>query len=78
MVFLNDYHLFCILDLKFVLCPRKPNLIKCTPLCILQTRQACVASHYLTLAGAERAAGTPASWGERGRRKQRISGVPVC
>lgn len=53
MVFLNDHHLFCILDLKFFLCPRKPNVTKCTPLCILQTRQACVASHYVTLAGAE-------------------------
>lgn len=53
MVSLNDHHLFCILDLKFFLCPRKPNLIKCTPLCILQTPQACEASHYVTLAGAE-------------------------
>lgn len=53
VVFLNDHHLFCILDLKFFLCPRKPNLIKCTPLCILQTPQACGASHCVTLAGAE-------------------------
>lgn len=47
MVFLNDPHLFCILDLKFFHCPRKTNLIKCTPLYILQTHQACVTTLHL-------------------------------